>query len=257
MESVGSVSDNQSVDVEAEPDGLAAVDEELLEDGEIMDTTLDSPTASDSHALDPGRLPTSCCSWVELMFPRIDQPMETAVILPTPPPIQQPHILHPSSSEDPSNELSGGPMTAVIVPPGTDVPSTWNPSPFLPLAFVTQPSSGTTPTLAVQDANPPVDAAAPATQPLPGLVDPAAPGWDAAEPRGEWVGEREEESQDDDSTDEEDYPFWANLKEDTSSPDEEELRAIEETMDEASALDRMCALSLSLSCCFFFITPQC
>lgn len=53
MESEGSVSDTQSAEA-GEPDVLPAVDEEQLEDGEIMDTTPDSPTASDNHPLDPG-----------------------------------------------------------------------------------------------------------------------------------------------------------------------------------------------------------
>ena len=48
-------------------------------------------------------------------------------------------------------------------------------------------------------------------------------------------GEREEDS--DDSTDEEEHPYWANLKEDSSTPDEKELKVIEDTIDEKSALD--------------------
>lgn len=168
--------------------------------------------------------------------------METSVVLSTSPAIQPQHQLHTSSNEHAVNELDGDQAIAVVAPTGPDTGSTWNPSPFLPLAFEAEPSSGTTSALVVQDTSQPADGAVPATntsdQPLPAIIDPAAPGWDAAEPRAEWTGEREEESQDDDSTDEEDYPFWVNLKEDTSSPDEEELRAIEETMDEVSALDR-------------------
>ena len=60
---------------------------------------------------------------------------------------------------------------------------------------------------------------------------------ETAPPRTNWEGEHEEDSQDDDSTDEEDFPFWANLKEDTSVPDQEELRAIEESGHEISALN--------------------
>jgi hypothetical protein len=67
--------------------------------------------------------------------------------------------------------------------------------------------------------------------------DPAPPTWETSEPRTNWEGDREEDSQDDDSTDEEDYPFWANLKEDTSAPDQDELRAIESS-NETSGLDR-------------------
>lgn len=69
-------------------------------------------------------------------------------------------------------------------------------------------------------------------------VDPVVQGWETSASRTNWEGEREEDSQDDESTDEEDYPFWANLKEDTSVPDQEELRAIEESGHETNALDR-------------------
>ena len=167
--------------------------------------------------------------------------METSVAVSTSPPIQTQHHLHTSSTEPAGNELDGDQAISVVAPTGPDTASTWNPSTFLPLAFGTEPSPGTTTALVIQDTSPPADAAVPATntgeQPLPAIIDPAAPGWEASETRGEWAGEREEESQDDDSTDEEDYPFWVNLKEDTSSPDEEELRAIEQTTHEVSALD--------------------
>ena len=41
----------------------------------------------------------------------------------------------------------------------------------------------------------------------------------------------------DDSSDEEEHPYWVNLKEDTSAPEEQELKQIEETGNEVSALD--------------------
>lgn len=72
----------------------------------------------------------------------------------------------------------------------------------------------------------------------PAPVDPVAPSWETSESRTNWEAEREEDTQDDESTDEEDYPFWANLKEDTSVPDQEELREIEESGREMSALHR-------------------
>lgn len=72
----------------------------------------------------------------------------------------------------------------------------------------------------------------------PASTDTAAQGWGTSASQINWEGEREEDSQDDESTDEEDYPFWANLKEDTSVPDQEELRAIEESGHETSALNR-------------------
>lgn len=101
-------------------------------------------------------------------------------------------------------------------------------------------------------APPPVQSAEPISTPQLDIVEPSQPergeipqanadGQQASDiipPPPEWEGEREEDSQDDDSTDEEDYSFWANLKEDTSSPDEEELKAIEEGGHEISALDR-------------------
>ena len=40
-----------------------------------------------------------------------------------------------------------------------------------------------------------------------------------------------------DSEDEEEAPFWASLKEDTSAPDEHELKMIEDTIDEVTALN--------------------
>lgn len=48
-------------------------------------------------------------------------------------------------------------------------------------------------------------------------------------------GEGDDDS--DDSTDEEEHPYWVNLKEDTSSPDERELKMIEETGNETSAIE--------------------
>lgn len=113
--------------------------------------------------------------------------------------------------------------------------------PFAPVTLETDAVPAAIP--AVENTGPPANGDGSTADPVdpqpPAATDPTAPGWDAPESRGDWGGgEREEESQDDDSTDEEDYPFWANIKEDPSSPDEEELRAIEETMDEVSALDR-------------------
>lgn len=61
--------------------------------------------------------------------------------------------------------------------------------------------------------------------------------WTVPQPTRGWGGEREDESQEDDSSEEDDYPFWANYKEDLSCPDEEELRVIEE-QEEFSAIDR-------------------
>lgn len=72
----------------------------------------------------------------------------------------------------------------------------------------------------------------------PAPADPVAPSWETSESRTNWEAEREEDSQDDESTDEDDYPFWENLKEDTSDPDQEELREIEESGREISALHR-------------------
>lgn len=123
------------------------------------------------------------------------------------------------------------------------------PPPFAPLTFEADSFPAATPAVdnTGHPANGEISVAVPIDRQPPAVTDPAAPGWEepapgwevgAPESRGDWGGEREEESQDDESTDEEDYPFWANIKEDTSSPDEEELRAIEETMDEVSALDR-------------------
>ena len=48
--------------------------------------------------------------------------------------------------------------------------------------------------------------------------------------------ERDDENSED-SDEEEDAPFWASLKEDTSTPDEHELKMIEDTIDEVSALN--------------------
>lgn len=73
--------------------------------------------------------------------------------------------------------------------------------------------------------------------PPPPPPDAAPSIWETSESRTNWEADREEDSQEDDSTDEEDYPFWANLKEDTSTPDQDELRAIE-SGHETSGLDR-------------------
>ena len=47
----------------------------------------------------------------------------------------------------------------------------------------------------------------------------------------------ENDSQDEDS-EEEDIPYWASLKEDDSVPDAQELKEIEDTIDETNALNR-------------------
>ena len=48
-------------------------------------------------------------------------------------------------------------------------------------------------------------------------------------------GERDDDS--DTSSDDEEHPYWVNLKEDTSFPDEQELKTIEENNNETSAID--------------------
>ena len=61
------------------------------------------------------------------------------------------------------------------------------------------------------------------------------------EPRAEEREREDDEDRDDDSedsSDDEDHPFWAKFKEDTSAPDEAELRIIEQSsLDEVSAVD--------------------
>ena len=57
------------------------------------------------------------------------------------------------------------------------------------------------------------------------------------DPQVEAEGEGEGDDDSDDSTDEEEHPYWTNLKEDTSSPDERELKVIEDTIDETNAFD--------------------
>ena len=49
--------------------------------------------------------------------------------------------------------------------------------------------------------------------------------------------EADAEEDSDDSSEEEEHPYWVNLKEDTSTPDEQELKQIDETGNEVSALD--------------------
>ncbi len=51
------------------------------------------------------------------------------------------------------------------------------------------------------------------------------------------VRANEDDSQEEDS-DEEDVPYWANFKEDLSQPDEQELKVIEKNSNEVNALDR-------------------
>ncbi|KAL6720276.1 hypothetical protein ACLMJK_002197 [Lecanora helva] len=60
----------------------------------------------------------------------------------------------------------------------------------------------------------------------------------AQENRQEAGGEEDEGEEDsEDSSDEEEQPYWVNLKEDTSAPDERELKILEESGNEVSALD--------------------
>lgn len=168
--------------------------------------------------------------------------MRTSGVLSTAPLVQPETGPRTSSNESPAGVIDNGAAGSVAAAPGIDASLALYPPSFIPLTFEADPVPAATP--AGEDAGPPANrdgsAADPVDRQPPAVTPPPAPGWDAPESRGDWVGgEREEESQDDDSTDgEEDYPFWVNLKEDTSSPDEEELRAIEETMDEVSALDR-------------------
>ena len=49
--------------------------------------------------------------------------------------------------------------------------------------------------------------------------------------------EDEGDEESDDSSDEEEHPYWVNLKEDTSAPDDRELKTIEDLGTEVSALD--------------------
>ena len=49
--------------------------------------------------------------------------------------------------------------------------------------------------------------------------------------------EEEGDEESDDSSDEEEHPYWVNLKEDTSAPDDRELKVIEDSVNEVSALD--------------------
>lgn len=168
--------------------------------------------------------------------------MGTSDVPSTAPLVQPEDIARTSSNERTADAIDNGAAVSVVVTPGVDASLALYPPPFAPLTFEADSFPAATP--AVDNAGQPttgeISAAEPVDPQPPAVTDPTAPGWEvgAPESRGDWGGEREEESQDDESTDEEDYPFWANIKEDTSSPDEEELRAIEETMDEVSALDR-------------------
>lgn len=159
----------------------------------------------------------------------------------TAPLVQQENTPRPSSNESTAGALDHGAAVSIAATLGLTPPSALFSPPFAPVTLETDAVPASIP--AVENTGPPANGDGSTADPVdpqpPAATDPTAPGWDAPESRGDWGGgEREEESQDDDSTDEEDYPFWANIKEDPSSPDEEELRAIEETMDEVSALDR-------------------
>lgn len=166
--------------------------------------------------------------------------MGTTDIRSTVPLGQQENVAPTPSNESTAGTIDNGAGVSVAATPGVDASLALYPPPFTPLAFEPDPIPVATPAIenASQPANGDTSAADSVDPQPPAAADPTAPGWDARETRGDWSGEREEESQDDESTDEEDYPFWANIKEDTSGPDEEELRAIEETMNEVSALDR-------------------
>lgn len=86
-----------------------------------------------------------------------------------------------------------------------------------------------------QDAAPPPPAAAGETS----LPQPESNDRDNQE-RPE--GREDSESQDGESSDEEERPYWADFVEDTSSPNERELRTIEEDGQEKDALDRKCCV---------------
>ena len=52
------------------------------------------------------------------------------------------------------------------------------------------------------------------------------------------VGRADEHDSQDEDSEEEDIPYWANLKEDDSVPDAQELKEIEDTVHETSAVNR-------------------
>ncbi len=149
-----------------------------------------------------------------------------------------------TSSNNPVNTAHNSQVMAAASTLGID-----SSDPSAALTFEAGPHSASTPV--VEDIGAPADGELSATNrvdPQPPPPTDPHPAWQPPpEPTGEWGGEREDESQDDDSTDEEDYPFWANVKEDTSTPDGEELKAIEEK-DEVNALARK-------SCSQFYSLP--
>lgn len=160
---------------------------------------------------------------------RIGSTVESSAFHPSSPTTHLEGLVHISSNGSTVNEDSHGAAVA-LTPSMDDNPFTWHSSSAPPPAPSTEPAA--TPRLDIFETN----------QTERGEIPPANPNGeqppDIAPPPPEWEGERDEDSQDDDSTDEEDYSFWTNLKEDTSGPDEEELKAIEEGGHEISALDR-------------------
>lgn len=156
-------------------------------------------------------------------------------------PAQNEDLIRISSSRSSINtddEMHAQPDTSAS--PANENALAWNFLPRLPSAPTA--ASGITDPLNTLETSQPetgeMPPAIPASELVPGTIDPSAQRWPVPEPRPNWDGEREEDSQDDESTDEEDFPFWANLKEDISSPDEEELKVIEGNKNEISALDR-------------------
>lgn len=141
--------------------------------------------------------------------------------------LHQPPLQNDLDQHDSSSANDGGPATP------RDNTTLENPTDLVVPSVLpedSQPETADLGTLRSQSERPPPPPVDPA--------DPAASGWENVPPGANWEGDHEEDTQDDDSTDEEDYSFWANLKEDTSGPDQEELRAIEESGHETNALDR-------------------
>ena len=102
--------------------------------------------------------------------------------------------------------------------------------PDVVVARIVDPSAASAPTSTPP--NLPIDSANPTNTPTEPVVDANA------DTQAVTVRADENDSQDEDS-EEEDIPYWANLKEDDSIPDAQELKEIEDTVDETNALDRM------------------
>lgn len=252
VESEGSVSDEEPHDTAEDVTVSSNEGTALGMDSELMDTTPDAPMILQAYrSSDVGENHVALYAKSQVVWTNylaVGQAMESSTVMLAPLPASQDNVESASPSgtiNDAAHDDSGAAAAVAVDVPAHGNRTTPDPSPLPPISL--NPEAGLMPPPPLHETGrseadevPPVDSSADHPPPPP-PPDSAASGWGEVDPTDQWEGDPEEESPDEDSTDEEDNPFWTSLKEDTSGPDEEELKVIEGSLNETSALDRKCS----------------